>query len=192
MITPLHRISFAALLAATLQACGGAPVIKDAQGQDLLAEGSAVTLVNLRPDPVRRKLSAVNYQQAGFIARCTPVRLVEADDETLRFENSADGAEYLYVWYPGAAEDFGSHLSRVFGRRCEPDALKGLNALERKAIEHGEVEVGMSKAAVLLAIGYPPEHRTPSTRDNLWVYWRNRFNRFVLQFDGDRVSKIIE
>ena len=80
----------------------------------------------------------------------------------------------------------------MFGRRCEPDALKGLNALERKAIEHGEVEVGMSKAAVLLAIGYPPEHRTPSTRDNLWVYWRNRFNRFVLQFDGDRVSKIIE
>ena len=192
MLTPLRCTAVLIALSTLLSACGGTPVIADPQGQDLLVEGAAVTLVNLRPDPVRKKLSAVNYQQAGLIPRCTAVRFVEANDEVLVFENSDDGIEYQYIWYDGAAEDFGTHLSRVFGRRCDAAALKGLNALELKAIERAEVEVGMSKTAVLLAIGYPPEHRTPSLASSQWVYWRNRFNRFVLEFDGDRVSRIIE
>ena len=162
MLTPLRCTAVLIALSTLLSACGGTPVIADPQGQDLLVEGAAVTLVNLRPDPVRKKLSAVNYQQAGLIPRCTAVRFVEANDEVLVFENSDDGIEYQYIWYDGAAEDFGTHLSRVFGRRCDAAALKGLNALELKAIERAEVEVGMSKTAVLLAIGYPPEHRTPS------------------------------
>lgn len=175
-----------------LTACGGAPVISDSQGTDLMAVGQAVTLVNLRPDPVRKRLSAVNYQQAGLIPRCTPVQLLEADDETLRFKDLRTDVEYSYVWYSAAAESFGAHLSRVFGRACDPEALRNLSAVDQAGIRAAKADVGMSKAAVLLAIGYPPQHRTPSLEDNLWTYWKNRFDRFVLEFQNGRVTRVAD
>ena len=48
----------------------------------------------------------------------------------------------------------------------------------------------MSKAGVLVAIGYPPDHATPSLDANEWIYWRNKMFRFGVQFTGDVVSGI--
>jgi hypothetical protein len=60
---------------------------------------------------------------------------------------------------------------------------------EKRNIKLGEIEVGMSKDAVLMAYGYPPAHRTPSLESDQWVYWLNRFvNRPVVFRDG-RVSQ---
>ncbi len=68
--------------------------------------------------------------------------------------------------------------------------LSGFSAAERRAIERGEVEIGMSKEAVLLARGYPPSHATPSTNMDTWTYWRHRFGRNLVHFKNGRVSEI--
>ena len=49
---------------------------------------------------------------------------------------------------------------------------------------------GMSREGVILAVGYPPEHQTPSLEADQWSYWRNSHSRFQVYFVGGLVSGI--
>lgn len=61
---------------------------------------------------------------------------------------------------------------------------------ERENILAGRVAKGMQKKAVLAAIGYPPITETPTLQANDWTYWSSRFNRFIVHFDHDKVTRI--
>lgn len=63
---------------------------------------------------------------------------------------------------------------------------------EREAILSGQVKPGMRKKAVIAAIGYPPQHKTPSLDGNDWRYWANRFGTFVVHFNNDQVENIVQ
>lgn len=63
---------------------------------------------------------------------------------------------------------------------------------EREAILAGQVKPGMRKKAVIAAIGYPPQHQTPSLDANDWRYWANRFDTFVVHFNHDQVENIVQ
>jgi hypothetical protein len=69
-----------------------------------------------------------------------------------------------------------------------PD-LSGLSEAELAAVKAGRIEVGMSKKAVLLAVGYPPAHETSISSDS-WLYWQSRFNKQRVDFVNDRVSAL--
>jgi len=62
-----------------------------------------------------------------------------------------------------------------------------------QAIKDGRVIKGMSKGAVILSLGYPPRHKTPNTAQNIWLYWKDRFNSFIVQFDekGHTLDKVV-
>jgi hypothetical protein len=60
---------------------------------------------------------------------------------------------------------------------------KGLSKEEINAINKGVLVLGMSKPAVIVAYGYPPEHKTTSLKNNTWYYWTNRFRSKAINFD---------
>ena len=71
------------------------------------------------------------------------------------------------------------------------DAIRrALAIFDREGVERGKALVGMGKEAVVLAIGYPPPHVTPSLDANRWVYWKNRFNRMAVIFADGRVTAL--
>lgn len=83
----------------------------------------------------------------------------------------------------------GEELEGIFSRtlgKAKVD-LGSFTENERTAILEGRVQPGMSKAAVLRAMGYPPKHQTPSLSGNEWTYWRNRVVSFVVRFSDDKV-----
>ena len=65
---------------------------------------------------------------------------------------------------------------------------------EQTAIKAGKAEVGMSKEAVLVSLGYPPAHATPSLKQDEWKYWK--FQRgfaqdvIIYHFKDNKVSSI--
>jgi hypothetical protein len=61
---------------------------------------------------------------------------------------------------------------------------------EKQQVKVGEVEVGMSKAAVLMTWGYPPSRKTPSLKDDRWTYWENRRLKHTVFFMDGKVIKI--
>ncbi len=86
---------------------------------------------------------------------------------------------------------FGEWRSRQFS--SEPVELpEGLSELERTCIRQGRVEVGMSKAAVLLAIGYPPARRSPDLEASTWIYQVRRFSSRRITFGPDECVSAIQ
>lgn len=65
-----------------------------------------------------------------------------------------------------------------------PVTYEGLSDVDRQGIEAGKALVGMSKQGVMIALGYPAKHMTPSLDDNRWTYWKGRHDTYVVEFDG--------
>jgi len=63
-------------------------------------------------------------------------------------------------------------------------SLKGLSKKDREGIRLGQARVGMSKKGVMMALGYPACHRTPSLEDGVYVYWQSRFKTLAVEFDS--------
>lgn len=183
----MHRI--AAALALVLLSCAGSgpPHAFDA----LIGSPGVFTLTNLHPDSARSRLFAVNYQQDGLIPVCSEVALLDLDRKRLVFSVGTTGKQYEYYHHEkAAAEPFPDHLARYFGTSCPRDEIAKLPAIDRQGIEQGKALAGMSKRGVVLAMGYPPPHVTPSLDADRWVYWTNRVNRIAVLFQDGRVSGV--
>ena len=150
------------------------------------------TLVNLHPDEVRGRLYTVNYQQPGLIPRCTGVRFVETTSGHAIFEIASSGRRYLYISHATLREPFGQHLDRYFGKRCDPGTVATLSEGDRDGIARGKALTGMTKGGVILAIGYPPEHATPSLDADVWTYWKSRMQTFDVEFMDGKVARIVD
>ena len=75
----------------------------------------------------------------------------------------------------------------MFTTKNFKDLTKGLSEMEVGAIKKGVLYNGMSKRAVLICYGPPPEHYTPRQDSNIWYYWRNRRDKITLTFDPDNL-----
>jgi hypothetical protein len=74
-----------------------------------------------------------------------------------------------------------------------PVSYSGLTAEDREGIKAGKAMPGMTKQGVMVALGYPAKHRTPSTDLNTWVYWKGRFNTLAVNFgENGKVASVGE
>ena len=64
--------------------------------------------------------------------------------------------------------------------------LSKFSKAEQKAIKYAQVVPGMSKKAVLISLGTPPAHVTPSTTMDEWKYWRTRWTTFYIDFKNQK------
>jgi hypothetical protein len=169
------------------------PVIAGDKGNALKEGQAAVTLVNLHPDEVRGRLYAVNYQQPGLLPMCSEVKIDDIGRKRIKFTVKETGKQYSYDYHKSAVDPFPEHLKLYFGERCDMAKVKSFSKEEREAIKEGRARVGMSKDAVIFAMGYPPKHKTPSLEGNSWRYWMNRWNTKLIEFDDKgKVNKIID
>jgi hypothetical protein len=160
----------------------------------LFDQPAVVTLVNLHPDPARHKLSSVNYQLMGLIPVCTPVKLVALKRKELLFQIEESGVQYVYEFHKTLQGAPQAHLDKVFGppKSCPEKKIAKMSKADREGIKQGRVAPGMTKTGVTIAIGYPPEHATPTLDMDEWRYWRNRFNTMLVMFKDGKVTRTQE
>lgn len=156
----------------------------------LRASPEVYTLVNLHPDEDDQELSSVNYQDDGLIPLCTPIRVTFLNTEELRFTVLASGRSYRYIFHDTMKMTPGEHVARFFGTRCDRSMVQTLAPIDQQGIREGRALVGMSKEAVLLAIGYPPEHATPSLDSDEWRYWLGKLDTMMVIFAEGRVVEL--
>jgi hypothetical protein len=166
----------------------GSPVAADVDYR-LVGASGVYTLVNLHPDEPRRRLYSVNYQQSGLIPLCSKVKIESVDKRKMTFRLLDGDREYEYVFHNSLRDPIPKHLDKLFGTKCDrnPD---GLTEQDRKGIRSGTVTTSMTKRGVILAIGYPPEHATPSLDADVWTYWKNRFGKMQVHFTNGKVTGI--
>ena len=130
-----------------------------------------------------------NYSVGIFLPVNTKVQLLEMTRKGFRVKVLGTGEEIEFINHTKHTHDtVGQSFEKLFGEQ-EVSMLK-FNATERRNIESGTVSVGMSKAAVIVARGYPPAIETPTLQRDQWKYWKNRWDTILVTFKNDRVSEI--
>ena len=137
------------------------------------------------------KVYSTNYQKGNILPAGSEVkdvsrssRKVEFTDPKLEMKFSV---EFVGKHHPGLTGE--QWADRFLTRRDFAALSGGLSAAEIKAIRAGQVRAGMSKKAVLLSAGYPPEVATASTKLDTWKYWRHRFGSYLVHFGNGKVTK---
>ncbi|MCQ8105419.1 outer membrane protein assembly factor BamE [Methylomonas sp. SURF-2] len=139
----------------------------------------------------KNNFRTTNYRKGILIPINTPVTLqaINSGQADLRLVESGQ---------PLSIENVSKHtqedMQTAFKKIAAPAKvdLSQFSAAEQEAILAGQVKKGMSRKAVLAAIGYPPLTETPTLNSNDWVYWKHRFDRFVVHFKNDKVDNIVD
>ncbi|MDD2724159.1 MAG: hypothetical protein PHH59_09095 [Methylovulum sp.] len=132
-----------------------------------------------------------NYQVGIRIPVNTQIKLLEMGSKTIDIEVGNPGQKIVVKNIENHTGDtIQQAFSKLFAR--QKVNLVQFSALEKEHIDSGTVAVGMGKKAVTTAIGYPPITRTPDINGNSWVFWRNRYNTFMVNFKGGKVSDIVD
>jgi len=130
-----------------------------------------------------------NYRIGILVPINTEVEFVRATRNKIIVKIPGYDAEVDFVNVKDySGETIDGIFKRTFG--VKPVDLSGFSKSEQSAIKRGAVEVGMSKDAVIKAMGYPPRHKTPSLDMNQWRYWKSRFNTALISFEDDKVISI--
>ncbi len=145
----------------------------------------------MHPDESYERLYAANFQQPGLIPVCSEVTLVMVFTDKMRFRVNETGKDYWYLDHAAAREPLSKNLSHYFGQSCPQAELDALSDVEKEGVRLGIAKKGMSKQAVILALGYPPPRDTPDLESWVWQYWASHFSYFKVVFDDNgRVERI--
>ena len=136
------------------------------------------TQCNMHSD--RGKVDTVNYLVGTKIPVNSKVTITKSTSKAIFF-NYRGRTIKLTNREKFSGLDIVGVFERYFGKK--PVNLKQFNKIERKGIRLGRALVGMRKKAVLVALGYPPAHRTPDLEANEWRYWRNRWDTYLVIFN---------
>ncbi|MHC1764928.1 MAG: hypothetical protein AB9869_11610 [Verrucomicrobiia bacterium] len=129
-----------------------------------------------------------NYRKGILVPVNTQVQFVKAKRNDIVVQLPNGKQLTIENVEPYSGENLDGIFSRTFS--TEKTNLSGFTEAERGAILAGEVKPGMRKSAVIVALGYPPKHQTPSLESSQWRYWQNRFNTFLVQFEKDQVVAV--
>lgn len=174
------RIYLATLVTALVAGCATSP-IEHLEGE------AAITQLNMWH--YRNQHETTNYQVDNLIPVNSRVDILDTSGDEIEFRVVETGE---VVTLANVERYTGEGIAEIY-ERYFGDSLVDLNQFtdaEREAIEEGDVELGMSKDAVLIARGYPPAHETPSLDNNRWRYWRTRFDTENVHFSGGEVESI--
>ncbi|MBX3246266.1 MAG: hypothetical protein KF901_03710 [Myxococcales bacterium] len=172
-------------LFALVLSCGGGTRYVVQQGG-----GTVYLLTNLHPD-ARNVLSSLNYtapSRGSLLAMCTPVQILRVTDREIRFQDLNTNRRYRYILHRSTRMSTEQHMQRYFGGACS-DLLQ-LSAEDQSGIQRGQVFQGMTKQGVILALGYPPEHQTPTLEADVWRYWSDGRRSFEVHFINGVVNGI--
>lgn len=130
-----------------------------------------------------------NYRRGASIPVNTPVKLLNITSKAIEVEVDNSSQKLLVK---NVEKHTGDDVYRAFDKLFAKKKvnLSKFNSLERAQIDSGTVADGMSKDAVIVAIGYPPITETMNLDSNMWVYWSGRFNKFNVHFKDGKVSKV--
>ena len=138
----------------------------------------------------KTKVTDVNAQVGVLVPVGTPVTILAVYRDSVEFQPVGHPVITLVHRYGRKNQSMEQLLDNWFVGTDPTAKVRRLPAKIQQNVTQGVVVPGMTKAQVLMALGYPPAHETPSLESPQWTYWRNRFDRMRVFFDGDKVSSV--
>jgi hypothetical protein len=147
----------------------------------------------------KHEITDINYLRGKVIPFGSRVQILAVGKDRVEFEAAGQPPITLVLQYGAERMSMDQYLDRMFlvddpyARLPKlPQDVEKAREVDRvrRMVEEGTISVGMTRAEVLMAIGYPPAHRTPSLDASPWRYWVGPSDTFDVYFDGDVVSRM--
>jgi hypothetical protein len=137
------------------------------------------------------QISDANYFVGTTIPIGTPVTVQGLGGDSVTF--AAEGKKLtLEHRYGRDQESMQKYLDKVLVATDPKPRLAGYSRSAQQAIKEGRVERGMTRDQVILSLGYPATHKTPSLDAREWTYWYNRWVTYKVAFDdAGKVATVI-
>ena len=143
------------------------------------------------PRPSKGEISDANWYESaallnspsGALPFGTQVTVTDIGRKSFKIRSAEYGEFTVYHSY--GTDDLASYIAKLILREDPKPTVREYPEEIQDAIFDGRVVKGMTKEQVLIAIGYPPTHRTPGIGANEWTYWANRWRTYKLQFSRD-------
>ena len=150
-----------------------------AAAQDL---PSGYTCCNLHYDGER--ISDVNWTHAPMIPAGAPIRVLSYGWNEATAE--IDGRSFVIAHEYGRKQESVEQFVRKIVVPASPRAtIATWPEPVRNAVHKGTVVNGMTREQVIVSVGYPPTHRTPTLEAPLWHHWQSRAGRFEVHWGID-------
>lgn len=156
----------------------------------LAKEDTRYTKVNIHTqskDGKKYKASYANYTDPGeghvVIAAGTEINITKKSRKGFTFTCDNGSKKVAYEFHDKRmAMNIDEYLEKITS--AVPVSFNDLSKQDKKGVADGKAYKGMSRKGVMVALGYPAAHRTPSIDSNSWTYWTNRFKTLVVEFDS--------
>jgi hypothetical protein len=158
---------------ATLTLCA-APF---ALAQELI---SGYTCCNLHHD--KDWISDANWLHAAMIPAGARIKVLSYDSSK-KATVEIDGKPMRIGMDYGKEEPIEKFLGKIVVKTSPKAKIGRYPEPVRAAIHSGKVIPGMTREQVLIAVGYPPTHKTPSLDTPIWQHWQSRAGRFEIRWD---------
>ena len=158
----------AAFILATMGACATTP--------------DGYTCCNLHHDQGR--ISDANWRHLPMIPAGAKVRVLDSGWNRASVEIDGKAATIAQD-YGRDQESFDRYLSKLIVQEDPRVRIAAYSPEVRQAIFDGVVIRGMTREQVLVAVGYPPTHRTFTLDSTVWHFWATRVGRYEVYFNSE-------
>ena len=136
-------------------------------------------------------ISDANWTHAAMIAAGAKIKVVSYGSNVANVE--IDGKPMRIGHDYGRREESLQQFIQKLVVKNDPKArIAKYPDRIRAAIKEGKVVPGMTREQVIIAVGYPPTHRTPSLESSVWNLWGSRTGRYEVHFNGKgAVEKLV-
>ena len=168
-----------------MSGCGGANLAPDVE-KALNDETKLYTTSNMHYNISRNAkiIDGTNYSVGILIPVNAEVTYEDINSKQILFIYNG-GKVYLRNKPKYTGIDI-SELAQRYFSTTKTDLSKFTEA-EQKAIRASQVVNGMTKKAVLVSLGVPPAHRTPTLEMDEWTYWKTRWSSHIVHFKDGKV-----
>ena len=163
------RTAIAPMAAALVTAAG-------AQG---LPEG--YTCCNLHHD--KDFISDANWTLAPMIAAGAKIKVLSYGNNVANVEIDGQPMRIGHE-YGRKQEPLEAFISKLVVKASPRGKIDRYPEPVRAAIKAGKVIPGMTREQVIIAVGYPPTHKTESLDAKVWNHWQSRAGRFEVHWSG--------
>lgn len=143
---------------------------------------SGYTCCNLHYD--KDKISDANWTHAAMIPAGAPIRVLSWGSNEANVE--IDGKPFVIVQdYTKKQESIDAFVGKLVVPSSPKAKIAGWPQPVREAVHKGTVVPGMTREHVIVSVGYPPAHKTPTLDSPMWQHWQSRAGRFEVYFGPD-------
>jgi hypothetical protein len=137
------------------------------------------TCCNLHHD--KDFISDANWTHAPMIAAGAKIKVLSYGNNLANVEIDGQPMRIGHE-YGRKQEPLEAFISKLVVKSSPRGKIDRYPEPVRAAIKAGRVIPGMTREQVIIAVGYPPTHKTESLDAKVWNHWQSRAGRFEVHW----------